>query len=193
MEKIPTVFERDAGNGSRKVVDKIFDACWWVSAGEGVASEKLDGTNVRLTIRRGTIVRIEKRRNPSKVQKKNGIKDPWYVDVDEGAPEDRWICEAAHNTDVSWPDGEHSCEAMGPKIQGNPLGLDQHVCVPFNLQVPYYDVPDRTFNGLKAFLAEIGSKYSPGHRAEGIVFHHPDGRRAKIKCKDFYSPKSVAT
>jgi len=26
----------------------------------------------------------------------------------------------------------------------------------------------------------------PGHRAEGIVFHHPDGRRAKIKRKDFH-------
>lgn len=25
----------------------------------------------------------------------------------------------------------------------------------------------------------------PGHLAEGIVFHHPDGRRAKIKRKDF--------
>jgi hypothetical protein len=28
-------------------------------------------------------------------------------------------------------------------------------------------------------------KFSPGHLAEGIVFHHPDGRRAKIKRKDF--------
>jgi hypothetical protein len=29
------------------------------------------------------------------------------------------------------------------------------------------------------------SLYSPGHLAEGIVFHHSDGRRAKIKRKDF--------
>ena len=189
MEKIPTVFERD--DATRKATNKVSTGCQWVLDGEGVATEKFDGTNVRLTIRSGTIVRIEKRRNPSKIQKKDGIREPWYVDVNEYAPEDRWIREAADNTEVSWPDGEHSCEAIGPKIQGNPLGLDQHVCVPFDLQeVPRYDVPDRTFTGLRALLANIDSKYSPDHPAEGVVFHHPDGRRSKIKRKDFGSSES---
>jgi hypothetical protein len=31
----------------------------------------------------------------------------------------------------------------------------------------------------------LDSRFAPGHLAEGIVFHHPDGRRAKIKRKDF--------
>jgi hypothetical protein len=35
------------------------------------------------------------------------------------------------------------------------------------------------------FLASPESQYSPGHLAEGIVFHHPAWRRAKIKRKEF--------
>jgi hypothetical protein len=182
MEKIPTLFERD---DRFRVVDKPRAECAWVFAGEGAATEKLDGTNVRLTVRSGRLVRIEKRRNPTKLQKAQGIVDGWYVDA-EDPTEDRWIRAAAEATDVSvWPDGEHPCEALGPKIQGNPLGLPDHRCVPFNLEIPLYvDVP-RTFEGLRSFLATLESRFAPGHLAEGIVFHHGDGRRAKIKRRDF--------
>lgn len=183
MEKIPTIFDR--GEDFR-VIDQVREGCEWVFAGEGTATEKLDGTNVRLTIRAGQCVRVEKRRNPTKVQKKNGIVDGWYVDADEYGQEDKWVYEAAKNTDVSaWPDGEHSCEALGPKIQGNSLGLDRHVCAPFNLEIPTYDEIPREYGALKSALAELESRYSAQHHAEGIVFHHPDGRRAKIKRKDF--------
>ncbi|MDT0268749.1 hypothetical protein RM844_20900 [Streptomyces sp. DSM 44915] len=183
MEKIPTLFERDDRFG---VVDRPRAECAWVLAGEGAPTEKLDGTNVRLTVRAGQLVRTEKRRNPSKAQKQRGIVDGWYTDTDERAAEDKWILAAVRNTDVSgWPDGEHPCEALGPRIQGNPLALDDHLCVPFNLDVPVYrDVP-RDYDGLREYLAALESRYAPGHLAEGIVFHHPDGRRAKIKRKDF--------
>ena len=185
MEKIPTIFDRDE---NFRVTPKVRPGCEWVFDGHGTATEKLDGTNVRLTIRSGQLVRLEKRRNPTKLQKKQGIIDGWYVDADDGAREDRWIYEAARSTDVAaWPDGEHSCEALGPKIQGNPLGLERHLCVPFNIEVPTVDPIDRSFDGLQAALPTLDSVYSPGHPAEGIVFHHPDGRRAKIKRKDFES------
>ena len=182
MEKIPTLFERD---DRFHVVDKPRAECAWVFNGEGSGTEKLDGTNVRLTTRSGHLVRVEKRRNPTKVQKQLGIVDGWYVDADDSA-EDKWIVDAARGTDVTgWADGEHSCEALGPRIQGNPLGLEERRCIPFNLEIPeYVDVP-RTFDGLHEFLATLDSRFAPGHLAEGIVFHHPDGRRAKIKRKDF--------
>jgi hypothetical protein len=132
------------------------------------------------------VVRIEKRRNPSKLQKQQGIIDGWYVDADEHGKEDKWVFEAVKGSDVSgWPDGEHSAEAVGPHIQGNPLQLSTHLCIPFNLEIPVYEEVPRHFDGLKAFLSTLDSKYCPGHLAEGIVFHHPDGRRAKIKRKDF--------
>ena len=38
------------------------------------------------------------------------------------------------------------------------------------------DAP-RTFDALREWLA--------GHDIEGVVFHHPDGRMAKIKLRDF--------
>ncbi|HET9143782.1 hypothetical protein [Actinophytocola sp.] len=188
MEKIPTLFERDE---RFRVVDRPRAECRWVFEGDGVGTEKLDGTNVRLTVRSGQLVRVEKRRNPSKAQKESGIIDGWYVDTTDSA-DDKWILAAARNTDVSdWPDGEHSCEALGPRVQGNPLGLDEHRCVPFNRMAPVYVQVPRSYEGLQTFLATLESKFAPGHLAEGIVFHHPDGRRAKIKRKDF--PRQAAS
>ena len=74
MEKIPTIFDRGE---NFKVVNHVREGCEWVFEGEGTATEKVDGTNVRLTIRAHQCVRVEKRRNPTKVQKKNGIIDGW--------------------------------------------------------------------------------------------------------------------
>jgi hypothetical protein len=183
MEKIPTLFERD---DHFQVVDRPRPECAWVFNGEGSPTEKLDGTNVRLTVRHGQLVRVEKRRNPSKAQKQQGIADGWYVDTDESSADDKWIMVAAGNTDVSeWPDGEHPCEALGPRIQGNPLALQEHRCVPFNLHVPALPDAPRSYTELREYLAALESRFAPGHLAEGIVFHHPDGRRAKIKRKDF--------
>lgn len=183
MEKIPTLFER---NDRFKVTPAVREECAWVLEGQGRATEKLDGMNVRLTIRAGTLVRLEKRRNPDKAQKKLGIRDGWYVDTHADDPADRYLLQAAANTDVSdWPDGEHAAEAMGPKIQGNPLNLERLHCVPFNLDIPDYTGIPLTFEGLRDHLKQLDSRYRPGQLAEGIVFHHPDGRRAKIKRKDF--------
>ena len=183
MEKIPTIFNRGE---NFKVVNQPRKGCEWVFAGEGRATEKLDGTNVRLTVRAGQVVRVEKRRNPSKLQKQQGIVDGWYVDADQYSKDDKWIFEAVRATDVhGWPDGEHSAEALGPNIQGNLLGLKKNLCVPFNLEIPVYENVPRTYEGLVQFLENLESLFSPGHLAEGIVFHHSDGRRAKIKRKDF--------
>ena len=131
MEKIQTIFERD-WEGNRAVIDRyVIDPALFA---EAVATEKLDGTNVRLTVRNHTLVRLEKRRNPDKRQKAQGIVEPWYVDADEFDPADKIIWEAARQTDLSEvPDGEWSGEALGPKIQGNPLKLERHTVALFSL------------------------------------------------------------
>lgn len=183
MIKIPTIFERD---DKFKVIDAPRAECAWVFAGEGIATEKLDGTNCRLTVSGGRIVRVEKRRNLTKAEKQQGIVDGWYIDANESDPADKWIFAAVHGTDATaWPDGEHPVEAMGPKIQGNPLGLLHNICVPFLLRPTIYVDARRNFDGLRVFLTGLESLYSPGALAEGLVFHHPDGRMAKIKRKDF--------
>ncbi len=192
MRKIPTLFKRDS---DFKCIDEPHPDCDWVFKGEGIATEKLHGTNVRLTIRNnlgapdvfGTVVRVEKRHNPTREQKEVGILDPWYMDALPDNPNDKWMIEAAKRIVIGRPipDGEHCCEAMGPKIQGNPLGLEEHMCFPFDLTAPRYAEAPISFVELSLFLKELDSVWAPGHLAEGVVFHHHDGRRAKLKRSDF--------
>lgn len=184
MDKIPTLFERGP---NFKVTDQVRPECQWVLDGEGIATEKLDGTNVRLTIEAGQIVRVEKRRNPTKAEKAQGA-EPGYVDASDQDPSDKHIFAAVRGTNVAdWPDGAHAAEAIGPKIQGNPLALEASFCVPFNLRPVYITalLKDRTWVSVRSVVLELCSNYNIVKLAEGIVFHHPDGRRAKIKRKDF--------
>ena len=183
MEKIPTIFERN-WEGNRGVIDKIVVDIEKVES--AVATEKLDGTNVRVTVRNHTCVRLEKRRNPDKIQKFKGIKDPWYVDADEFDAQDKWIYDALKNTDLTQiTDGEWSGEAVGTNIQGNPLQLDKNIIVFFTLgQAPVWENVPIDFNELKEWLPKQQSKYGKGN-IEGIVWHHTDGSMFKIKAKDF--------
>ncbi len=182
MNKIETIFDR--GNDF-KVTPKIRSGTEWVFAGEGIATEKIDGTNVRLTVVVGRVQRVEKRRNPTREEKAVGA-EPGYIDAGRQDPADKHIFRAVDGTDVSsWPDGSWPCEAIGPKIQGNPLGLTAPVCYPFSFKPALIADAPRSYDGLREFFKTFDSVYSPGHKGEGIVFHHPDGRMAKIKVKDF--------
>jgi len=182
MQKIETIFDR--GENFR-VLDKPRAGTEWVFAGEGIATEKVDGTNIRLIVSSGKVAKVEKRRNPTREEKASGA-EPRYIDAHREDPADKHIFKAVDNTDThDWSDGAWSCEAIGPKIQGNPLGLDKPICYPFTLRPTILtDVP-RTFAGLKTYFNNFESKYSPRHKGEGIVFHHSDSRMAKIKVRDF--------
>lgn len=184
MRKIKTIFDRD-WTGNKKVINKpLIDLELLKNA---VATEKLDGTNVRLTVRNHTLVRLEKRCNPSKIQKVKGIEEPWYTEAYESEPNDRYMWEAAKNTDLSdAPDGEWSGEVLGPKVQGNPLNLEKHIIALFSLgKVPSFDDVPLDYEGLKAWIPRQKSKYGKDCNIEGIVWHLPNGDMYKIKCKDF--------
>jgi hypothetical protein len=207
MKKTPTIFDRD-WNGNRGVIAKLV-----VNPGGAEATEKIDGTNVRVTIRTNVVdprlgassvypVRLEKRRNPTKEQKKEGISEPWYVDASRDDPADRFLFEALENTSIiDMPEGEWSAEAVGPKIQGNPLKLDHHrlfffdrrrlpleVCVPALDDVPEQPWPtiddEVYFASLRDYVCNRQSVINPDVKIEGIVWHGSDGW-AKIKAKDF--------
>lgn len=177
MEKIPTMFVRDPENMSR-VTREVTPGCEWALAGEGIATRKWDGTNVRVTVKDEKIVHVEKRRNPTREEKAQGA-EPGYIDASRDDPADKHIFAAVDATDFSsWPDGSWSCEAVGPKIQGGADGVPPSL-VAFSLptfrQAMGFPTP-RDYDGLAAWLD--GSM-------EGLVFHHPDGRMAKIKARDF--------
>lgn len=184
MKKIETIFKRD-WDGNRKIIDdpiidlQILRNC--------IATEKLDGTNVRVTIRNGMAVRLEKRRNPNKEQKLLGITEPWYKDADENDKGDKHLFDALKNTDVSiLPEGEYSGEAIGINIQGNPLNLSANKIVFFSLgQAPVFENVPTSFEELKTWLPAQKSRYGNNCGIEGIVWHCDNGDMYKIKIKDF--------
>lgn len=184
MHKIPTIFDRD-WEGNRGVVDKLKTTNFDFE--QAIPTEKVDGTNVRVTIRSGKAVRLEKRCNPNKRQKLEGIEEPWYIDADQNDPQDKWIWDALNNSILEdLPDGEWSAEAIGKNIQGNPLKLEGNRLLFFTLgQAPVLENVPTTFDELKAWLPKQRSKLNPEAYIEGIVWHHPDGSMVKIKAKDF--------
>ena len=165
-----------------------------------VATEKIDGANVRVTVRNGTLVRIEARRNPTRRQKEAGIVEPWYRDaepVEVNSP-DKWLRDAAANVNYQGiPDGEWSAEAVGPKIQGNPLKLEEHTLYFFSL-IPWKDSLSATINipaiygrvpfdfeELRDWMFLQQSDVNPEVGIEGIVWWLFDDPVAKIKVKDY--------
>lgn len=185
MRKIKTIFERNRENGGAVINQYVTGFTPDLLMG-AKATEKLDGMNVRATIRNGTCVRLEKRRNPDKIQKYKGIIEPWYVDTSISS-EDKWLNDALKNTDLSKiPDGEWSGEAIGVNIQGNPLNLENNRIVFFTLnQAPIFEDVPTDYDGLKDFLKTTRSKYGNNCGIEGIVWHTTSGDMFKIKAKDF--------
>lgn len=177
MKKIPTIFERDWNGDRSRVLDQPHPDCAWVFAGEGVATRKLDGTCCM--IRGGLIYKrrevLQEATTPPNFELvdtdlETGKATGW-VPVD-GRPEDRWHREALKEQ-TSWEDGTY--ELIGPKVQGNPEQWPGHQLNRHG-NIMEDDVP-RSFEALREWLS--------GQDIEGIVWHHPDGRMAKIKLRDF--------
>ena len=167
MKKIPTLFVRGDDFLVRPELNN--ECAEWISLHALVNfTEKFDGTNARLTTTGGTIVKLEQRR------RKSGE----YVDIDMADREHAPLIAAARGTCVlDWPDGQHLCEAIGPKIQGNPYKLDGGKCIRF-LSLPV----------MRAAISFDSIRHSLTVHwwMEGVVFHDDTRTRfAKIKRRDF--------
>lgn len=189
MKKIPTVFQRTEDR--RHVIDQVTPGCEWVLSGEGEATRKYDGTCV-LVRRDGLAVHGFARRivKPGKVRPDGFVEmdhDPitgntvgWEPIANSGFA--RWFDEAVTNYDGdrhgSLVPGTY--ELCGPKINGNPEGYPEHRLIlhasaqPIQLPVPL------NFGQVKRTMEDFTD-----FGWEGLVWHHPDGRMAKIKRKDF--------
>lgn len=175
MKKTPTIFRRDPVDMSR-VMPVPHPGCAWVFAGEGIATRKYDGTCCM--IRGGKLFKRREVKAGKPLPHFFELADHdavtgkvvGWVPVDPDAPEDRWHCEAFNGDE---PDGTY--ELVGPSIQGNPERLEDHALWAHS-KAEVLDAP-RTFDGLREWMA--------GKDIEGIVWHHPDGRMAKLKQRDF--------
>lgn len=186
MRKIPTLFIRDAQ--SHKVIPKITPGCEWVHKGEGCPTRKWDGTacilknsrlHKRYNCRRG------RRPGPQWIPCEP-CRDPITGDWPGWLPlwgghRDRYHLEAFSRGLDS--DGNRfvegaTYELCGPRINRNAESFDSHVLVRHGAHLIKEN--PRTYDEL--------ANYFRCHNIEGIVWWHPDGRKAKIKGRDFYMP-----
>ena len=179
MQKIPTLFIRDVENP--RLVSREADLdCRWVLDGEGQATEKFDGTCCKI------VDAVLYARHHHKAEKG----DPpagwvhWsgpeqqsghgWLPVD-GGPSYRWHSEAPV------PHLSGTYELVGPKVQRNPYGLEEHELWLHGCVALCIDRDDWHYEGIEDFL-------KTNDPIEGIVWHHEDGRMAKIKRRDFGLP-----
>lgn len=207
MKKILSLFKRNY-DGDRLARDEVVEGCEWVLAGEGVATVKFDGTCCM--VRDGQLFKRYDRK-VSKQAKRRKRKDseyvfqasdfkpapdgweqaqesdvitghwPGWLPVGEG-PEDQYHREAMVNwlSEYLLPPVDDTYELVGPKVQGNPYDLSGHVLWVHG--VPFFKPfePPCDFEELREYLIDF--------EHEGIVWHHLDGRMAKVKRKDYGFP-----
>ena len=177
MKKIISLFQRNY-DGDRLVRDEVVPGAEWVLAGEGTPTVKWDGTCCM--VRDGKLYKRYEVKpggkppanfEPATDVDENTGKQQGWVPVGDG-PEDKWHREAFDEGEE--PDGTY--ELIGPKVQGNPYKLENHMLIKHGF-ADLKNVP-LDFDGIKQFLID-------NPNLEGIVWHHYDGRMVKIKARDF--------
>ena len=176
MKKIPTLFVRNPERRS-ELLNQVTPGCEWVLSGEGTAMQKLDGTCCM--IRDGVLYKrreVKKGKSDppgfelSEEDTNTGKRFGWVL-VGDG-PEDKYHILALPNEVLA--DGTY--ELVGPKIQGNAERYSDH-CLVSHGSVP--------LNRIRRTFESLSLMFRGDFPYEGVVWHHPDGRMAKLKKKDF--------
>lgn len=196
MKKIPTLYRRDP-NDMRHVTDEVTPGCEWVLAGEGIPTRKYDGTCMMLDDDGAWWARREVK--PGKTPPPNyqpietdpntgktvgwepAEQSPFAKFWREAVDADYGIAVIGGGTRQPVPG---TYELIGPKINGNPEGPDQHVLVQHGytaaVEVGVLGACPDNAADLRTWITALGND-----GWEGIVWHHPDGRMAKLKVRDY--------
>jgi len=177
MKKISTLFKKNPENLGR-VINEINPENEWALT-EGVATRKFDGAAAAI-INGGLYKRYDVRKGKQvpegaiPCQEPDEVTGHWphWVKCDSDKKEDKYFFEGFDNVPGAI-DGTY--ELCGPKVQGNPEGLNKHYLIQHGCNI--IKISDLSFDGLKEYLSK--------HDIEGMVFHHPDGRMCKIRKSDF--------
>lgn len=194
MQKIISLFQRNY-EGDRQVRDEVTPGAEWVINGEGQGTRKWDGLAVmhrdgqwfkrydaKAFTMDGDIKRNYNRKPPEgfePLQDPDPVTGHWPGWVpcspDNSADKLLYLTLSIYNCEI-WKNGSY--ELVGPKIGtrggANPEKLRDHI---LKFHGDDYLYAPRTFTELKEWFKD--------QDIEGIVWHHPDGRMAKIKKKDF--------
>lgn len=195
MKKIECVFVRkyicetpykisdEKFKGSKYLaIDEVNPGCEWVLKGEGIATIKYDGTAVMIDEELNCYQRFQ-----AKPGKNQSIPDGAIL-VDEKSDRtlywvpatDKWIKEAYAGCVYLVRPG--TFEAIGPMINGNRHKEEKHTLKMHGNIGSHVPLEDLSYKGIRDFLKVWKTA---DYFYEGIVFHHPDGRMAKIKRSDF--------
>lgn len=193
MKKIPTLFVRDPDN-PRAVLPKVTPGCEWVLAGEGVATRKYDGICVRITPDGQWWARRDVR--PGKVPPSAFV--PVQLDDNTGKlfgwepiEQTGWVKYLNEAIEAAMPGSlsPATYELCGPKVNRNPENYAEHCLIRHadaelapiaELRISRNLGPDVIYARLGPWLVDLGR-----YGWEGVVWHHPDGRMAKLKARDF--------
>ena len=191
MRKIPTLFKRDPDD-MKRVLPEVHPDCQWVLDGEGVATRKYDGTCVMLDDSGQWWARREVKPGktpppnyrPEQHDEATGKAVGW--EPIEQSPFVKAFRRALLEGEVDEDTGDGvprefapgTYELCGPKVQGNPERYPAHRLVRHAdaERYPALNMP-LGIDELRTALRSIPW--------EGIVWHHPDGRMAKLKARDF--------
>jgi hypothetical protein len=190
MRKIPTLFLRDEQD-RRYVTTEVNPECQWVLDGEGSATRKYDGTCMMLDENGQWWARREVKRDK--------VPPPNYMPVErdemtqkivgwepiEQSPFAKFHAEALEpltefGTLIGQGLNPGTYELVGPKINGNPERAEHHR-LESHANAELLDGFERTYDSLREHL----TTWIKDEGIEGIVWHHPDGRMAKLKVRDF--------
>ena len=193
FEKINSPFVRELRPEGYIVTSKIADDMAWVFTDESViASEKLHGTCSAVVIENGVVVAMFNRTARIPFIGK-GRSKTFTEAVNNAIEKDRLILQ----------DGIVWGEIIGPTLNGNPYMLEQHEFLPFDwikehLRYKSWGKYPKTYEAISEWFKELQPLYcwkihskekadaSPEYAfVEGIVFHHQDGRMAKLR-KDMF-------
>lgn len=183
MKKMPTIFVRDYSlKHEARAINEVTPGCEWVLAGEGTATQKLDGTCC--LIRNGKLYKRYDVKGgkvpPVNFEPAQPEPDPvtrhWPGWVPVGDEPDSWMHRQAY-AGLSEYLSNGTYELIGPQLMNNPEHVGSLLFVKHG-SIELQNVP-RDFDGLRDYFENVETDI------EGIVFHHPDGRMAKIKASDF--------
>lgn len=188
MQKIISLFQRNY-DGDRLIRDEVVPGAEWVLAGEGVPTEKWDGTCCMVRGNR-LYKRYDAKRGrtpPASFEPAQPEPDsvtghwPGWVPVSDDDPADGWHRAAWALWADCLPPPDGTYELIGIGVQGNPYGSSRTELTPHGWHVPPWSRVLRTFDSIRQGLTEHPE-------VEGLVWHHPDGRMVKIKRRDFGLP-----
>lgn len=174
MPKLHSPFIRDFVDDVYVCTPKVDDAYRWAFTEESEAIEKLDGTNMSIVVKGGNVTAIYNRKNAVPMWKARG------KHFMEGLLE---AIEKGHMDVEKLEDGQYFGELIGPKVNGNPYGLERHLWLPLdflrqNMRFKFWDDLVKELNGLSD--EEIYSKVSDAFKGLWSLYKRRRGVKGEV-------------